>query len=156
MLCKNVRHHKFMHFLFQYFSEPNYIAWSIYWVFLLIFFALVKYINARLHRMFDTSEGITQIYHPENSPEEIRSSVDDSGKDDRKKNFVKFFLKTNKFKFKFDYFFLKVPKEVEELEQVVKMTEDLQLMFLCLEFDDDQRNFLAASMPRSLLLKWRI
>ena len=34
--------------------------------------------------MFDTSEGITQIYHPENSPEEIRSSVDDSGKKEEK------------------------------------------------------------------------
>ena len=33
--------------------------------------------------MFDTSEGITQIYHPENSPEELRTSGEDSSSNKR-------------------------------------------------------------------------
>ena len=49
--------------------------------------------------MFDTSEGITQIYHPENSPEEIRSSVDDSGK--KKEKFREILFDRDKFKYLF-------------------------------------------------------
>ena len=72
--------------------------------------------------MFDTSEGITQIYHPENSPEEIRSSVDDSGKKEEKFREIIFWKRL----IHIFVFILKVPRGVEELEQVVKMTDDLQ------------------------------
>ena len=46
-------------------------------------------------------------------------------------------------------------KEVEEVELEVKMIEDLQLMCHCLEFDDDLRISIVASMQRLLLLKWK-
>jgi hypothetical protein len=61
---------------FQYFPTPSRYIWLPYLVGLLVFFALVKYFNAKLHDMFDSQECI------EEEEEDEGGDADDDDVDD--------------------------------------------------------------------------
>lgn len=65
-------------FFLQYFPKPNLYAWLIYLIFIVVFFIIVKIINARLHQMFDTTECVKEIIQPNNAGSNSPNGGDDN------------------------------------------------------------------------------
>ena len=50
--------------LFQYFPQPSFVIWGIYSLLVGLVFATIKYMNYRLHQLFDTTDCIEEIVRP--------------------------------------------------------------------------------------------